>query len=135
MRTAISTTGGNILLRLRMYPEYSDYTSNQMPLTGDNPIAWTSVHNNAYVEYTINDNVDPSRTMTSTGSRIVGQSCFSNNMDSKIDTVERELFLRTGVEQATEADTKTDVVLVTAQRLGGTGTEKVHASIMWSQML
>lgn len=130
--SAVCTTGGNVLLRLRYYPEYSDETSNQTPMT--KTAAWQSIDTISYAEFDIND-IDSSSEMemTAVGSRIVNTSYFSNNVDNKIDTVERDLTLTSGVENATPELTLRDVVLLTGQLIGVNGSEKINASFSFAQ--
>lgn len=131
---AIATAGANVLLRLRIYPGYSDETTGQTPITHSE--AWESVHDNAYVEFDINAvNSGTETEMVTAGSRIVATNCFSNNVDSTLDTIERDLFLSCGIENSTANNTKRDVILLSAQKIGGVGTEKMHAGFIWTQMI
>ena len=121
-----------MLLRLRYYPEYSDETSDQTPMI--KTANWQSVNDDSYVEFDINDVSGASEMeMSTTGSRVIDTSHFSNNVDNKLDIIERELVLTCGVENSTAALTKRDVILLTAQRIGGSGSENINASLIWSQ--
>ena len=71
-------------------------------------------------------NFDPS------GSRIIDSTYFSNNVDNKYDTLEREITLTTGVENANPLLTKRDVILLTAQIISSSGPEEISASFIFA---
>lgn len=128
----ICTTDASILVRIRYFPEYSDETSNQTPMTKTS--AWESVDTNSYVEFDINNiNSGNSMGMTSTNSRIIATSYISKNSDVGINDVKREIYLTAGVEQPTSNNTKRDVILLTVQNVVSSNNEKVSASIHWSE--
>lgn len=130
--SGVCTTGGNIILRLRYYPNYSDDTSNQTPMTKSQ--AWQSVSDYSYVEFDIN-NIDTTSEMemSTSDSYIVDIIYFSNNTDQTISDSLEEVFLTADIENSTATLTKRDVLLITGQRIGGTGSENVSASIHWSE--
>ena len=130
--SVLCTSGGNILLRLRYYPNYSDNTTNQNPMTKTQ--AWQSVSDYSYVEFDIN-NIATSTEMefSSQGSYIVDVAQFSNNSDHTISSTLEELYLTTDIENSTDTLTKRDVLLITGQKIGGSGSENVSATIHWSE--
>lgn len=128
----ICTTGGNILLRLRYYSNYSDNISNQTPMTKTQ--AWQSVSDYSYLEFDIND-IDTATEMdlSTANSYIISTSYFSNNTDTAINNTQQETYLTCDIENSTPTLTKRDVILLTGQRIGGSGSEKVNCSINWSE--
>lgn len=132
--SAICTTGGNVLLRLRYYSNYSDDNSNQTPMTKTQ--SWQSVGDYSFIEFDIND-VNSSTEMgfdsNTSNSYLVGTAFFSNNTDTVVDSKRQEIYLTSDIENSTANLTKRDVILLTGQKIGGNGSENICGSLNWSE--